>query len=353
MATRHPFRCCYIVPPNILDHISRTGDEPQRARARRTIAVTEQARGRRTATGAMMLGTLSTGTKRRTVYDTHNSTTLPGELVRGEDGPASQDLAVEQAFAGSGDTYDFYRQILKRNSIDDHGMRLDSTVHFDRDFDNAFWNGQQMVYGDGDGVIFTNFTGCLDVIGHELTHGVTSHTADLDYQDQPGALNESMSDVFGSLVKQWKLRQTAKQADWLIGAGLLAPGIKGKALRSMKEPGTAFDDPQLGQDPQPADMKHYDPTPDDNGGVHINSGIPNRAFFLVADAIGGFAWEKAGLIWYDALTKLLKHDSDFQAAASATLTAASMRFGPGSLEQKAVRSAWNTVGVEIAEPVLI
>jgi Zn-dependent metalloprotease len=351
MGARH-HDCCYIIPPHILDHVSEQGDSTQRERARRTIAATEQGRGRRAALGPMLLASLSTGTKRRTIYDARQGTRLPGTLVRSEDGHASQDKAVEEAYSGSGDTYDFYKQILHRNSIDNRGLRLDSTVHYDRDFDNAFWNGQQMVYGDGDGVLFTNFTSCLDVIGHELTHGVTASTANLDYQDQSGALNESISDVFGSLVKQWKLKQSVKEADWLIGAGLLAKGIKGKALRSMKEPGTAYDDPQLGKDPQPAGMKDYLTTMEDNGGVHINSGIPNRAFFLVADALGGYAWEKAGLIWYDALTKLLQHDSDFQAAANATFTAATLRYGHGSLEQKAVSTAWETVGIGVTQPAL-
>ncbi len=247
--------CCSIVPPHVLDHLSRTGDDAARERARRTIAATEQARGRRSLGAMLMVGVATTGTKRRTIYDARHRTRLPGHLIRSEDGPASSDSAAEQAYAGSGDTYDFYKQTLNRNSIDDRGMRLDSTVHYDRDFDNAFWNGSQMVYGDGDGVIFTGFTACLDVIGHELTHGVTSSTANLDYQGQSGALNESISDVFGTLVKQWKLHQTVTQADWLIGAGLLAPGVKGKALRSMKEPGTAFDDPRLGKDPQPGRMR--------------------------------------------------------------------------------------------------
>jgi len=349
----HPFTCCYIVPPYILERLVVTGDEATRARARRTLAVTDQARGRRATSGVGLHAGLPTGTKRRTVYDAGHKTKLPGRLVRSEEGPATHDVGVEEAFAGSGDTYDFYKEILNRNSIDDRGMRLDSTVHYDRDFDNAFWNGSQMVYGDGDGVIFNRFTASLDVIGHELTHGVTSSTADLDYQGQSGALNESISDVFGSLVRQWKLRQTTKEADWLIGAGLLAPGIKGKALRSMKEPGTAFDDPHLGKDPQPRRMQDYVDTTEDNGGVHINSGIPNRAFFLVADALGGHAWEKAGPIWYEALTKLLRHDSDFQAAADATSAAAMMRFGENSLEQRAVKRAWSTVGIPVSETPVV
>jgi len=146
-------------------------------------------------------------------------------------------------------------------------------------------------------------------------------------------------------VKQWHLGHDARSASWLIGEGVLGPAINGVALRSMKAPGTAYDDPILGKDPQPADMKHFVETGDDDGGVHINSGIPNHAFYLAAMEIGGRAWEKAGAIWYDALTKYLRAHSGFQAAADATLAAATARFGDGSLEQKAVRKAWNQVGL--------
>ena len=195
----------------------------------------------------------------------------------------------------SGALVEFYRTVFDRNSIDDRGMRLDGFVHRGVRFNNAFWDGQEMVFGDGDGVIFTDFTKSLDVIAHELTHGVTEFTANLDYHNQSGALNESMSDVFGSLVKQWSLDQTADVADWLIGAEVFTPGVQADALRSMKAPGTAYDNEVLGKDPQPDHMDRFVVLPDtdegDNGGVHINSGIPNKAFQLTAVGIGGFAWE--------------------------------------------------------------
>ena len=125
---------------------------------------------------------------------------------------------------------------------------------------------------------------------------MTEHTAGLLYRGQPGALNESISDVFGVLVKQFALGQTAAEADWLVGAELLLPGVQGRALRDMQHPGTAFDDPNLGTDPQPAHMDDYVVTDSDFGGVHINSGIPNRAFVIAALTIGGPAWEDAGRI---------------------------------------------------------
>ncbi len=201
--------------------------------------------------------------------------------MRIEGAPASGDAAVDEAYDGLGATFDLYWDVYERNSIDDEGLPLDATVHYGTDYDNAFWNGQRMVFGDGDGDLFNRFTIAVDVIGHELTHGVTEDEAQLAYFFQPGALNESNSDVFGSLVKQKLLHQTVEEADWLIGAGLFTSNVQGVALRSMKAPGTAYDDPVLGKDPQPAHMRDYVRTYQDNGGVHINSGIPNHAFYLI------------------------------------------------------------------------
>jgi Zn-dependent metalloprotease len=244
--------------------------------------------------------------------------------------------------------------VFGRNSIDDNGLQIISTVHYLQGYDNAFWNGQQMVYGDGDEDLppaerlFNRFTKSLDVIGHELTHGVTQFEANLIYSYQPGALNESFSDVFGSLVKQYSLNQTADQADWLIGADLLTENVNGVALRSMKAPGTAYNDPVLGEDPQPAHMDDYKNVTYDNGGVHINSGIPNHAFYLVALELGGFAWEKAGRIWYVTLRDKLQPNSNFQDAASETFAAAGELFGVESPEQTAVRNGWAAVGLNVA-----
>jgi Zn-dependent metalloprotease len=267
--------------------------------------------------------------------------------------PPSSDEAVNQAYEGSDKTHDFYRDVYGRDSIDGNGMELVSSVHYEVGFDNAFWNGSQMVYGDGDEDLppaqrlFNRFTISLDVIGHELTHGVTQYEAKLAYLNQPGALNESMSDVFGVLVKQYKLGQTADQADWLIGQGLFTSNVNGVALRSMKAPGTAYDDPVLGKDPQPAHMRDYVNTIEDNGGVHINSGIPNHAFYVTATEIGGNAWEKAGRVWYVTLRDKLSITSNFQAAANLTYQTAGELFGAGSLEQQAVRNGWAAVGLDV------
>jgi Zn-dependent metalloprotease len=210
-----------------------------------------------------------------------------------------------------------------------------------------------MVYGDGDedlpeeDRLFNRFTAALDVIGHELTHGVTQHEARLVYFFQSGALNESMSDVFGSLVKQRVRNQTAADADWIIGEGLFTARVQGKGIRSMKAPGTAYDDPILGKDPQPAHMNAYQHVADDNGGVHLNSGIPNHAFYVTARELGGFAWEKAGRIWYTTLCTRLHFASDFQHAANETYKVAGELFGAGSLEQKAVLTGWAEVGISV------
>ena len=356
MQDRMPYpHVCAIVPPHILKYIAaHNADKDVRAIAQQTIERTSAARGQRAALGMLpSFAAVPAGEKRRTLYDAQHGTTLPGKLVRGEGAPKTKDVSVNEAYDGCGATYDFYRNVFNRNSIDGRGLRLDSSVHYQRRFDNAFWNGTQMVYGDGDGVIFNRFTVAVDIVGHELTHGVTQYSANLEYEGQSGALNESVSDVFGSLVKQYRLKQTAGKADWLIGKGLLASGIHGVALRSMKAPGTAYDDPHLGgRDPQPANMKDFLQTGEDNGGVHINSGIPNHAFYLVATILGGFAWERAGRIWYTALTKKLSATATFQEAADATFEVAGELFGVGKAEQPAVRQAWSQVGIQVSKQVV-
>jgi Zn-dependent metalloprotease len=227
-------------------------------------------------------------------------------------------------------------------------MALNGYVHFADDYNNAFWDGQHMVFGDGDGDLFNRFTLALDVIAHELTHGVTEDEGRLIYFRQAGALNESISDVFGSLVKQRVLEQTADQADWLIGAALLTDEVEGVALRSMADPGTAFDDPILGKDPQPAHMNDFVNTFEDNGGVHINSGIPNKAFCLVAKALGGYAWEKAGRIRYETLRDpRLKPNIGFRRFSSLSVANAVRLYGGESMEAQAVREGWAAVGLPI------
>ena len=334
----------HIIPPYLLEHLERTAPDPTlRARYRQSLQhdATFRTRPATEAAAAETAGGLQ-----RSVHDAQHETSLPGTLVRAEGAEAVEDAAVNEAYDGTGATWTMYKECFDRDSIDGAGLPLISTVHYDRDYANAFWDGSQMVFGDGDGEIFGGFTGSVDVTGHELTHGVTQYTANLAYEGQSGALNESISDVFGSLAKQHQLGQTAADADWLIGAGIFRPGVQGVALRSMAAPGTAYDDPRLGKDPQPAHMSDYVETTEDNGGVHINSGIPNRAFYLVATALGGNAWSEAGRIWYTTLTSGdLPETADFTTFATATQSAAATLYGPNSPQQTAVTTAWQQVGV--------
>ncbi|MEV3860193.1 M4 family metallopeptidase [Streptomyces sp. NPDC050095] len=342
---------CTIVPPHVQDQVARSGNTAAAAAARKSLerdAFERTHRRMTTVLGAPSLAAApESGAKkpRRTIYDARHGTDLPGRKVRGENDKPGKDATVNRAYAGLGATFQLYLEKFSRYSIDGNGLPLNATVHYSQDYNNAFWNGEQMVFGDGDGEIFLDFTIPVDVIGHELTHGVTQYTANLTYFGQPGALNESMSDVFGSLIKQYTLGQTAAEADWLIGAGLLAPNVQGVALRSMKAPGTAYDDDVLGKDPQPADMDHFVTTGRDNGGVHINSGIPNHAFYILAESLGGHAWERAGQIWYDTLTGgKLQEKALFKDFAKLTVEAAQARYGGGE-EYQSVLKAWEQVGV--------
>jgi Zn-dependent metalloprotease len=351
---------CEIAPPSLLLRIAEEGSPEQRDAALRTLAASAAVRARR-STLSEALKLLHVGAAevaflapqpggQLTVYDAEHGDDfdLPGVRKRGKGDPPDPDVAVNEAYDGAQATFDFYKEVFQRDSVDDAGLELVSSVHFLRDYDNAAWTGAQMVYGDGGAGMFQRgaMTRAIDVIGHELTHGVTDFTANLEYHKQSGALNEHFSDVFGSLVKQFGLGQTADAGDWLIGEGIMDPALDGVALRSMKAPGTAhaFDD-------QPAHMDQFKVLPDDanprndHGGVHINSGIPNRAFFLVATTIGGKAWEAPGRIWYETLTTRLGPNSDFREAADATVDVAGDLFGAGGAEQRAVRDAWTAVGV--------
>jgi Zn-dependent metalloprotease len=350
---RNPIHC--ILPPHILEGMAKEAGDEQRRAAIDTLSLDHSIRAARVQNSirrgmtlqADALAFATPGQPNRTIRDAKHTQNPNGKIVRAEGDPATGDKATDEAYDGLGDTYSFYWDVFHRDSIDGAGLPLNGVVHYGQNYDNAFWDGTRMVFGDGDGQVFNRFTISKDVIGHELTHGVTEDEAKLVYFGQPGALNESVSDVFGSMVKQHALGQTADQADWLIGEGLLAEGINGVALRSMKAPGTAYDDPQLGgKDPQPADMAHFVHTAQDNGGVHINSGIPNHAFYLLATNLGGPSATKAGAIWFNtlvdpAITPLCR----FRKWASTTVRVATTLFG--SHEAQATRDAWAQVGLKV------
>lgn len=342
---------CSIVPPFILRNIAERGDEDDRARAMATMAMMSVPRAERHVAVAVVAGelVLPPRRKRRTVFDARMMESLPGLNVRSEGGRASRDAAVNEAYQGAGRTYDYFRRVHGRSSVDDRGMRIDSTVHFGERFSNAHWNGRQMIYGDGDGKYFHRFTSAIDVIAHELTHGVTQYAAGFAFSGQGGALAEHFSDVFGLMVKQ---HAEGRSTEWLLGRGLFTERVLGQGIRSFAAPGTAFDDPILGRDPQPSHMRDYVRTSADDRGVHINSGIPNHAFYRVATLLGGKAWETAGRIWYRALVEELGPRSRFQHCADATWRAAGALFGAGSAPQEAVLAGWNAVGIEVSQGVI-
>jgi len=355
MCNRHPLQC--FIPPYIMEHLAQSPHQQVRALAIANLSTGSTFRALRASAQAMpslMANKSPDGKKHRLVYDAKGTNTLPGTLVRSEGQKSHGDEAIDEAYEGAGDVYDFYEQLFHRNSLDNKGMSLVSTVHVaEVDFsgafvplNNAFWNGQQMAYGDGDGVVFRRFTRSLEVIGHELTHGVQSFTSNLTYQGQSGALNEHFADVFGILVRQWKEGVSVEQADWVIGKELLVPAPTRRGIRDMQHPGTAYrDDPDLGDDPQPATLKDLYEGPKDNGGVHINSGIPNRAFVLTALALGGNAWEVAGRIWYDTLLQL-HSDSEFADCARISVqVAGNAKYGAAA--KRAVKAAWKKVGITV------
>jgi Zn-dependent metalloprotease len=302
----------------------------------------------------LMVSAAPTRKKQRLVYDARRGDQLPGRLARSEGQAKVTDVSVNRAYDYSGHTYDFYDQLFGRSSLDDKGMTLVSSVHVGEvdafgtpvPMNNAFWNGEQMAYGDGDGEIFRDFTGSLDVVGHELTHGVESFTSNLEYRAQSGALNEHFADVFGALVRQWISGETALEANWLIGAEVLVPAPTRRAIRDMENPGTAFvNDPDLGDDPQPGHMNRLYTGQADRGGVHINSGIPNRAFVLVAKALKGKAWNVAGRIWYDTMLQLTTTSQIADCAKVSLQVAGTPEYGAAA--KKAVKAAWKKVGISL------
>jgi Zn-dependent metalloprotease len=353
---RNPLYC--VVPPYLLSRVVENGNDRQRAWALRTLNADATIRHARSVNAKALgvkgareghdaLAAAGPGIRTRSIMDAKHGWEVTGlRRVRDEDDGPTGDPAVDEAFDGLGDTWDFWQNAFSRDSIDNENMPLRGVVHFGEEYPNAFWDGRRMVFGDGDDEIFLRFTKSLDVIGHELGHGLIEDEAGLEYWGQSGALNEHFADVGGVMVKQYKLGQTADQADWLIGADLRGDEFDGDALRNMKAPGTAYDDAVLGKDPQPDHWRDYVRTFEDNGGVHINSGIANKAFYLLATNLGGKSWHAPGHIWYDALrSPQLTTTATFRQFARATHRAARQRFGVGSDQAKAVREAWAEVGV--------
>jgi Zn-dependent metalloprotease len=351
-----PTTYCAFVPPHVQQEVARNtdgaaADENQEVlaadvRRHRSQAIQAVAVAAETEPDVEVSAAPSpTGTARREVYNCEHGTKLRLTLVRAEGAPETDDVDVTDAYDHAGSVREFFKTMLNRSSIDNRHLDLVLNVHYGTNYNNAFWDGDEMTFGDGDGLIFSGFARSLDVVAHELAHGVTQFTSGLIYEDESGALNEHFSDVFGSAITQWANGETPEEADWLIGDEIMGPDLYGEALRSMRHPGTAYDNDILGSDPQPA---HYDDRyqgSDDNGGVHINSGIPNRAFYLAATEMGSTI--AATRIWYHALQHL-EPNATYSQAAAQIANSARILVKAGSVDKGAtqiVRGAWRAVGV--------
>jgi Zn-dependent metalloprotease len=285
----------------------------------------------------------------RQVFDAQGQTFLPGKLLRDEDDPPTRDKHADQAYENVGIAMQFFKTVLGRDSVDGKGMRVDASVHYGYRFPNAMWTGEQMIVGDGDGRHIQDLAHSLGIVAHEFVHGVTQHIVRgglgvVEVTGQPpalkgeaGALNESFSDVFASMIKQWHAGQDVTQADWLLGEDILAPGA-GKAIRSLKDPGnnrlTWRNDDQI------KDYRRYKATDE----AHKASGIPNHAFYLAAMRLGGKSWETLARIWLKGFDRLRVRGT-FLDAAHYTMDVAAALHGKGSEPHDAVKAAWRKVNV--------
>jgi Zn-dependent metalloprotease len=342
--------CCFFVPPRVLQEYSHHPDmdAATQTKLQETYLETDRLRIFREAARVALVThqysapalTLAAPTPpEQQIFDCRHQQSLPGRIIN--DPANSADAAAKTVFQVTAKVAEFYETVVGRNSVDNKGLDLVSSIHYMVNFDNAFWNGQQMVYGDGDNQLFIEFYNSPDVIGHELTHGVTQYESGLRYEGESGALNESISDAFGAVFNQWLGNKPASDpAGWLIGAGIMGPRATaaGKTcLRDMVDPAAAH---CLSQ--QPTSYANFDPTAD----VHINSGIPNKAFASFAQAVGGNAWDQAIKLWYATCTGSLSSTATFADFANATVSTA-QRLGGADLQAK-VRQAWQAVEVPLA-----
>lgn len=339
-------RCnCHIIPPFVVDELKKAGvDIPSQSRT-----ISREFRDRRAQQLAFRssesaLVAPPTKNADRFVYDSKTTQNQRFLLVRKEGGAVSADQIVNTVYENAGSVRSYFKTAFNYLSVDNHGADLILNVHFGKAYANAFWDGDEMTFGDGDGQVFVNLAGALDVTAHELTHGIVQYTAGLNYQGQSGALNEHFADVFGSVIKQVAKKQTAATADWLIGDEIMGPQLTGQALRSMKAPGTAYNNQLMGQDPQPAHMDNIYKGSADHGGVHINSGIPNKVFYLIAT---GIETDKAALLWFETLKKL-KPTTNFKSFKTALLKQAKILAKAGSVPattETIAKEAFGAVGL--------
>jgi Zn-dependent metalloprotease len=273
-----------------------------------------------------------------TVYDCKTTSTLPGTAVANPGG--SSDQTAKRTFGETTKVAKFYKEVFNRNSIDNAGMTMMSSIHYGVKYNNAMWNGSQMVYGDGDGALFVDFTHGDDVIGHELTHGVTQHSLQLAYSDDAGGLNESMSDCFGSMFRQWEKKQDVKAADWLIGHDIIGPTAKSKGFTCLRDMANPAAKHCLA--PQPTKYSQITPGMD----PHYSSGPPNLAFCTACKTLGGHSWEKVGQVWYRSLTGFgPTPNMKMKAFADRTRQVAHTMYSGTPAIGSAIDTGWKQVGL--------
>ena len=339
---------CFIIPKDVLDRFS--GDKKLSAELRKASAdtsrVSTELRKLRTQAGALTTASRSLGahlvdlaaSPKVSVYDCKHSQTLPGTPITNP--KASKDATIKRTFSETTQVAQFYKKVFNRNSIDDAGMTMMSSVHFGVNFNNAMWNGSQMLYGDGDGKLFVDFTKGNDVIGHELTHGVTQNSLQLAYQNDAGGLNESVSDCFGSMFRQWQANQDAAAADWLIGKDIMGPTAQARGFTCLRNMANPADTKALA--PQPTKYSQITPGMD----PHYSSGPPNLAFCVACKTIGGRSWETIGQVWYGVLTGSGAHPNmTMPEFAARTRQVAAQKFGANPKVAAAVDTGWKQVGL--------
>jgi Zn-dependent metalloprotease len=339
---------CNIIPKDVLDRLAKDAQlsDQQRQALADTADVDTELRKLRTQAGRLTSVTLSLGVApvtipaapAITVADCHHGQTLPGTPVANPGNAA--DIPTKNAFDETSAVAKFYKTVFGRNSVDDKGMTLGSSVHYGKSYNNAFWNGSRMVYGDGDGNLFLDFTKSNDVIGHELTHGVTQFSLQLAYTNEAGGLNESMSDCFGSMFRQWRNKQDVNAADWLIGADIMGPGAKTRGYTCLRD--MAVPDGKHCLAPQPTHYRQYKSGMD----PHYSSGIPNLAFCTIAKALGGNSWDVVGKIWYQAMTGFKPSPAmKMKTFANRTRKLAKTMFPGKAGVAVAVDAGWKSVGL--------
>ncbi len=340
-------QCC-IIPHDVLTRLSQDPDfgAALRKRLLDTAQISHELRQLRTQHGLLTRVafaradalTMLAAAPAITVNDARQTSNLPGVPVT--DPGNAADLTAKRAFDETTAVAKFYKDVFNRNSIDNQGMTMMSSIHYGQSYNNAMWDGSQMIYGDGDSQIFIDFTKGNDVIGHELTHGVTQHSLQLAYADDAGGLNESMSDCFGSMFRQWQRGEDAASADWLIGSDIMGAAAQANGytcLRDMADPAAKH---CLAA--QPTQYSQITPGMD----PHYSSGPPNLAFYTACTTLGGNSWEKIGQVWYKSLTGFgPTPDMKMKPFADRTRQVANTDYGSDPAVGDAVDKGWTAVGL--------